>query len=186
MPESYSPELERADELPKDGIGEEDNPIPAWWWITFGITVVFALFYIPFYLFSGWSQESQYAAEVEVMTAQAEAVRAELPTTNPFRGDTAAIADGKETWTAICVACHKPDGSGLVGPSVVDPYWKYGNDDVALYETVAKGRPLGMPPWETQLGSEKIWKVLAYMETLPKSDKPGVGSPEAEAGGAGR
>jgi cytochrome c oxidase cbb3-type subunit 3 len=186
MPDAEIAELERVDDLPKDGIGEEDNPIPPWWWITFGLTVLWAVIYAPFYLFSGWSQEAQYAAEVQVMTARAEAVRAELPTTNPYRGDAAAIAEGQGTWATICVACHKPDGSGLVGPSLVDPYWKYGNDDVTLFETVAKGRPLGMPPWETQLGSEKIWKVLAYMETLPKSDKPGVGSPEAEAGGSGQ
>ena len=81
-------------------------------------------------------------------------------------------------FVTTCAACHKPDGSGLVGPSLVDPYWKYGNTDDALYETIDKGRPAGMPPWGTQLGSEKIWKVLAYMETLPQSDEPGVGAPE--------
>ena len=78
----------------------------------------------------------------------------------------------------ICVACHKPDGSGLVGPSLIDPYWKYGNSDHVLYETIDKGRPLGMPPWGAQLGSVKIWQVLAYMETLPRTEEPGMGAPE--------
>jgi cytochrome c oxidase cbb3-type subunit 3 len=85
----------------------------------------------------------------------------------------------------ICAACHKPDGSGLVGPSLVDPYWKYGSSDAELFETVAEGRPMGMPPWKSQLGSEKIWKVLAYMEMLPRSHVPGVGAPDHAAAGAG-
>ena len=34
----------------------------------------------------------------------------------------------------------------------------------SLFETIAAGRPLGMPPWAAALGTEKIWKVLAYIE----------------------
>jgi mono/diheme cytochrome c family protein len=63
----------------------------------------------------------------------------------------------------------------------VDPYWKYGHDDETLYTTVSEGRALGMPPWGPTLGSEKIWKVLAFLETMPTTDQPGVGSPEYEA-----
>ena len=57
--------------------------------------------------------------------------------------------------------------------------------DAELYRTVSEGRPLGMPPWKSQLSSDKIWKVLAYIETLPKTDEPGVGSPDFVAAGAG-
>ena len=89
----------------------------------------------------------------------------------------AAIAEGKEVFGQICAACHLADGHGLVGPSLVDPYWKYGHADADLFQTVTGGRPGGMPPWGPQLGAEKIWKVLAYVETLPKSDAPGVGAP---------
>ena len=107
-----------------------------------------------------------------------------MPDANPFRGNTAALADGQQVFTTICAACHKPDGSGLVGPSLVDPYWKYGQTDTELFVTVAKGRPGGMPAWESQLGSEKIWKVLAYLETLAKSQQPGLGAPDYTAPGA--
>ena len=34
-----------------------------------------------------------------------------------------------------------------------------------------------LPPWTPQLSNEKIWKVLAFMETLPKTSQPGVGAP---------
>jgi mono/diheme cytochrome c family protein len=39
------------------------------------------------------------------------------------------------------------------------------------------GRPAGMPAWGPQLGADKVWRVLAYLETLPKTDVPGVGAP---------
>lgn len=171
------PELARADGAPRDGIGEEDNPIPAWWWWTFFGTIVFAAFYIPYYTLSGWSQSKQWAAEVERNAARVAANAPPVPTSNPYRGDAAAIAEGKQLFDTICAACHKPDGSGLVGPSLVDPYWKYGDADATLFETVAKGRPAGMPAWESQLGTEKIWKALAYMATLPRSSEPGIGAP---------
>ena len=177
-------ELARADEARRDGIGEEDNPIPSWWWWTFFGTIVFAAFYTPYYILSGWSQETQWAAEVEVTRAALAANAPPVPTTNPYHGNAAAIGEGKQVFDTICAACHKPDASGLVGPSLVDPYWKYGNTDVALFETVTKGRPGGMPAWESQLGSEKIWKALAYLETLPKSSTPGVGAPGVGAPGA--
>jgi cytochrome c oxidase cbb3-type subunit 3 len=178
----YIPEHPRADEAVRDGIGEEDNPIPAWWWWTFLGTVVFAAFYAPYYILGGWSQEGQYAAQVE--QARAVAAAAPAPDANPFRGDAAAIAEGQQVFVQICAACHKPDASGLVGPSLVDPYWKYGNADADLYVTVAKGRPAGMPAWETQLGRDKIWKALAYLETLPHTDTPGVGAPGVAGPGA--
>jgi cytochrome c oxidase cbb3-type subunit 3 len=80
-------------------------------------------------------------------------------------------------FSQICSACHKPDASGLVGPSLVDPYWKYGHSDAELFQTVMEGRPGGMPAWGAQLGSDRVWRVLAYLETLPKSPTPGVGAP---------
>lgn len=168
-------ERPHAGEPHHDGIGEEDNAIPAWWWWSFLATVVFAAFYTPYYILGSWSQAGQYAEQV----AKAQAVAASLPkvTTNPFRGDPAALADGKQVFDTICAACHKPDASGLVGPSLVDPYWKYGHGDAELFETVSKGRPAGMPGWEAQLGADKIWKALVYLESLPKSDEPGLGAP---------
>jgi cytochrome c oxidase cbb3-type subunit 3 len=173
-----------ADE-PRDGIGEHDNPIPLWFNVTFLATIVFAIVYVPYYhVFTDWSSRGQYEAEVAAAAVAEKAARASLPSTNPYHGDAQAIADGKQTFVTICAACHKPDGSGLVGPSLVDPYWKYGHDDASLLETVMNGRPAGMPAWGQQLGTDKAWRVLAYLETLPKSEAPGVGAPGVAAPGA--
>jgi cytochrome c oxidase cbb3-type subunit III len=175
-------ELPLPDEALRDGIGEQDNKIPLWFNVCFLATIVFAIVYVPYYhLYLGWSAQGQYAAEVEAAQARATAATAGMPDRNPYKGNAAAIAEGQVTFTTICAACHRPDGSGLVGPSLVDPYWKYGSSDRERFESVSKGRPLGMPPWEAQLGTEKIWKVLAYVDTLPKSDQPGLGAPAPEA-----
>lgn len=171
-------ELERPDAASRDGIGEEDNAIPRWFNLSFLATIAIAIVYIGWYVGSGWSQRSQYEAELARAGARAEQVRASRPSENPFRGDAAAVAEGAQVWATICQVCHKPDASGLVGPSLVDPFWKYGHADAELFETVSKGRPAGMPPWGPQLGDDKIWKVLAYLETLPKRSEPGVGAPD--------
>ena len=80
------------------------------------------------------------------------------------------------------IAAGVPSSSGgvvsFVGPSLVDPYWKYGASDADRFRSVAEGRPLGMPPWLAQLGTEKIWKALAYADSLPRSEAPGVGAPD--------
>jgi cytochrome c oxidase cbb3-type subunit 3 len=161
-----------------DGIREEDNPIPSWFNLSFLGTILFAIVYVIYYMATGWTSRAQYQAEAEQAEAAAAVARAGLPTANPYHGDAAAIADGQQVFTQICAACHKPDGSGLVGPSLVDPYWKYGHSDAELYQTVMAGRPAGMPGWGAQLGSEKVWRVLAYLETLPRSQAPGVGAPD--------
>jgi cytochrome c oxidase cbb3-type subunit 3 len=187
MSEEHAPgeiaELPRADAAVRDGIGEEDHPIPLWFNVGFygliGVGILYILWYAAL---SGWSQRGQYEAELAAADARyGTPSAAAVAATNPYRGDAAAIAQGKQTFETICLACHLADGTGLVGPSLVDPYWKYGNGDAELFETVNAGRPLGMPPWGPQLGPEKIWQVLAYMETLPKRTEPGVGSPEFEA-----
>ena len=171
-------EYPRPDEAPRDGIAEDDNAIPMWFQVTFAGTIVFAIFYIPYYLFSGWSQIGQYEEQVVLAEARAAEVRASMPSANPYHDDGTAVAEGKVVFDQICAVCHQASGAGLVGPSLVDPYWKYGSDDESVFASVHDGRPLGMPPWGAQLGADKIWKVMAYMESLPKSSDPGVGAPD--------
>jgi len=174
-------ELARADEAVRDGIAEDDHPIPVWFNVSFLASIVFAVAYSLYYLLSGWSQDAQYLAQVERAEERAAMVKASLPTQNPYRRDPSAIAEGQIVFNQVCSACHKPDGTGLVGPSLVDPYWKYGHTDPDLFASVSEGRPGGMPAWGPQLGTDKIWKSLAYLETLPTSDQPGLGAPEPAA-----
>ena len=160
----------------RDGIEEEDHPIPLWFNAAWLLTWIAGAVYIVWYLaFSSWTPQAQWAAEI---AAAPKPLAAEHPVgANPFEGDPAAIADGAQTFATICMACHGPDAHGLVGPSLVDPYWKYGSSDADRFKTVMEGRPGGMPPWGPQRGADKVWKVLAYVETLPKTKEPGFGAP---------
>jgi cytochrome c oxidase cbb3-type subunit 3 len=185
---SEAPELERADTAPRDGIDEHDNPIPLWFNAGFWGSVALGVAYIVYYTLSGWSQLAQFDAEMARRAEALAAVRAAAPpapTANPFRGDAAALGEGKRVFDTICAACHLADGRGLVGPSLVDPFWRYDHDDAALFQTVSAGRPGGMPPWGAQLAPDEIWKVLAYIETLPRSEQPGVGAPGYQPGAGG-
>ena len=163
----------------RDGIGEEDNPIPFWFNVSWIATTIFGIAYMVWYLaISNWSSTGQWRSEVAAAESQAAVVRASQPATNPYTGNAAAIAEGREVFSTICIACHMADGRGLVGPSLVDPYWKYGATDADLFATVSEGRPGGMAAWAALLGNEKIWKVLAYVKTLPKTSEPGFGAPD--------
>jgi len=84
---------------------------------------------------------------------------------NPFAGDASAIKEGEKIYDRLCVDCHL-DGTGGSGPNLIDNEWKYGNTDAEIFETVAKGRPGGMPSWSGELKEEEIWKVIAYVRSM--------------------
>ena len=175
-------EFERGDDAPRDAIGEDDNPIPLWFNVGFYGLIVVGILYLLYYTLSGWSQVSQYEAEVMAFDARYAEVRAAASPMPPaVIDDVASLDAGKQTFTTICAACHKPDATGLIGPSLVDPYWKYGGTREDRFESVAKGRPGGMPAWGTQLSNDEIWQVLAYLDTFPRQSEPGVGAPAPAA-----
>lgn len=77
-----------------------------------------------------------------------------------------AISQGKLLFTAMnCVGCHAQGGGGI-GPPLLDAAWRYGSAPERIYQTIAKGRPNGMPAWETRLTSQQIWQIVAYVRTL--------------------
>ncbi|WP_312854462.1 c-type cytochrome [Paludibacterium denitrificans] len=50
---------------------------------------------------------------------------------------------GKETFTAVCSACHGPDGKGnqqLGAPNLTDNIWLYGGTEKTIIETITNGR----------------------------------------------
>jgi cytochrome c oxidase cbb3-type subunit 2 len=86
--------------------------------------------------------------------------------TNPYEGNKSAIEEGRKIFSANCAACHGSGAKGKIGPNLTLKKKKYGNSDADLYTTISKGRPGGMPEWGTTLGSDRIWKVIAFLRTL--------------------
>lgn len=81
--------------------------------------------------------------------------------TNPFAGDPAAVAEGRELYDRNCAACH---GAGLSGGFAADLSTLNYPEEV-FFRIIHEGiQPLGMPGFAA-LGSERIWKIVNYMES---------------------
>jgi cytochrome c oxidase cbb3-type subunit 3 len=80
--------------------------------------------------------------------------------------DAALAAKGKETFTAICAACHGPDGKGnpaLGAPNLTDNIWLYGGSETTIEETIRNGRNNKMPAWGEFLGEAKVHLLASYV-----------------------
>ena len=86
---------------------------------------------------------------------------------NPYEGDAAAVAQGKQLFLSMnCAYCHMFEGAGLMGPALNGHGWRYGGTPAQIYNSIHDGRPQGMPAWGTRLPADQIWKLVAYVESL--------------------
>jgi len=78
---------------------------------------------------------------------------------------------GQGQYNTFCVACHGPTGAGNVAlgaPNLMDAIWLYGDNDAALYESIANGRAGEMPAFGERLDDTQIRLLLALL-TRPAS-----------------
>lgn len=177
-----------------DGIKEYDNPLPRWWlWLFYG-TIAFAVIYSPYILLGfGPSSAEEYRQEVAAvktpaspampMAPHAEGephVAVAPPLTGPsLERNAAAIAAGKEIFTANCVPCHGPQGQGVIGPNLTDTYWLHGGKYADIVNTITVGVPdKGMISWKATLNPEKIRQVAAYVKSLKGTNPPNPKPPQ--------
>lgn len=88
---------------------------------------------------------------------------------NPYHGDEQAIGEGKRIYAQWCQACHLADGTGRIGPSLVDDQWKYPRTDTAVgqFEIIHAGGAGAMQAFGQRLSQDEILQVIAYMNQLP-------------------
>ncbi|MCB1173784.1 MAG: c-type cytochrome [Leptospiraceae bacterium] len=167
-----------------DGIAQADNRMPVWYTWSFVATMIIGVCYLGYYhVATDFQQEEEYAAtmaEYKEMFPEKEVV-VDASKGNPLAGNPEAIAAGEQTFQQICAACHKADGTGLIGPNLTDKEWLHGNSDVALFNVIMEGvsmeqvkqnPPKGpMPPHKASLGAEKVWQVIAYLQNKNKNIK---------------
>jgi cytochrome c oxidase cbb3-type subunit 3 len=159
-----------------DGIFQADNPMPEWWKLVWLLTIIFSIFYvIYFHYFSQWGQEVSYQLEVqaheEKYGKQEKMVVLSEDGSNPFRDKDESITEGQKNFQTFCAACHKADGTGLVGPNLMDEEWLHGDTDALVFENIMKGitgdrLKTGkgpMPPHENSLGAEKVYQIMAWL-----------------------
>jgi len=85
---------------------------------------------------------------------------------NPYAGNAWGVGQGKRLFTLYnCVGCHANGGGGM-GPALMDAKWIYGSDDASVFETIARGRPNGMPAFGSRITESQIWMLAAYVESM--------------------
>ncbi len=91
---------------------------------------------------------------------------------DPYRGDAQALADGKQIYETFCQACHLPDGSGRIGPSLIGDTHRYPRftTDKGMFEIVYGGATGAMQPFGKRLTQDQILRVMAYVRSLRKME----------------
>lgn len=185
-----------------DGIRELDNNLPPWWLYGFYATIIFAFVYMfKYHVFGGTTQKEEYLTEVADAQREIDIYKKNakgLLTINTVEllTEEADLAAGKSIFSANCIACHKSDGGGGIGPNLTDPYWILGGGIKNVFNTVMEGgRPgKGMISWKSDLKPEQIAQVSSFVLSLngttpaePKEpegelyvETPETGEPESE------
>jgi cytochrome c oxidase cbb3-type subunit 3 len=108
---------------------------------------------------------------------------------NRYEDNAFAVSQGKTWYRAYnCAGCHG-QGGGNIGPPLIDAKWRYGADPASIYQTIAHGRPNGMPAYGDRVPEDQIWQLVAYVRSMSgqlsstvapsRDDSLQAGKPEA-------
>jgi len=163
-----------------DGIEELDNPLPAWWFWMFAITIIWGVAYLIVYPglgnfpgLLGWTQVEQHDREVAAADEKFRAMRDRylaMPV-EEIANDPALRKMGQRIFGNNCAQCHGADAKGSYGfPNLTDGDWIWGGSPEAIKATLINGRQAAMPPWEAILGDKGIAEATAYVLSLNGRD----------------
>lgn len=163
-----------------DGITELDNPLPAWWFYMFLLSIVWAVGYLVFYPgmgnFAGvlnWTQLEQHQQRIDAAEDKYGAIRegyAALPI-EEIANDPAVRKMGKRMFQNNCAQCHGADAKGSFGfPNLTDSEWLYGSTAAAIKTSIISGRQAAMPAWRDVIGDQGVTNVTAYVQSLSSSE----------------
>jgi cytochrome c oxidase cbb3-type subunit 3 len=167
---------------------EEDNQLPNWWlWLFYGTVAFGVVYWLVYHDMHIAKHASELFADESKAASEAEAKRLASQGTvsndllEKMSKDPATVEAGKGVFMANCVACHKPDAGGLVGPNLTDPYWIHGGSPEKVYRSVHDGWvDKGMAAWAPQIGEEKVRQVVAYVITLKNTNVAGGKAPQGD------
>jgi len=171
-----------------DGIKELDNNLPPWWVYLFYACIIFAVVYlVRFEIMGADNQEMELKKEM----AQAQIDIAEYKKTAPdlmdektvtLLIDPADLAAGKAIFTTNCVACHRADAGGQIGPNLTDDQWILGGGIKNVFHTLVNGGRdgKGMISWKGTLKPKEMQEVASYVLSLKGSNPKDPKAPEGE------
>jgi cytochrome c oxidase cbb3-type subunit III len=92
---------------------------------------------------------------------------------NPYGQKPNVLSEGRRLFVWYnCYGCHGGRGGGGMGPSLRDATWLYGHKPEDIFNSIAEGRPHGMPAWGTKLPEQQIWKITAYIDSMDTEAEP--------------
>ncbi len=91
--------------------------------------------------------------------------------TNPLKGNKQSAETGAGLFSSMnCDACHGGGALGWAAPSLADGRWRYGGAEEEVFHSIYYGRPKGMPAYGGVLGTEGVWMLVTYLQSLPVPD----------------
>ncbi|MCB1705413.1 MAG: cytochrome-c oxidase, cbb3-type subunit III [Halioglobus sp.] len=159
-----------------DGIEEYDNPLPAWWFYMFVLTIVWGIGYLIIYPgmgnypgLIGWTQIGQYDEEVAAADEKYRAMRDRylaLPV-EEIAKDPAVRKMGMRMFANNCSQCHGGDARGSYGfPNLADNDWLYGGTPADIKHSIIAGRQAAMPAWGSVIGEKGVADATAYILSI--------------------
>jgi cytochrome c oxidase cbb3-type subunit 3 len=96
--------------------------------------------------------------------------------------DPASLTAGKAIFTTNCVACHRADAGGQIGPNLTDENWILGGGIKNIFHTLVNGGRdgKGMIAWKGTLKPKEMQQVASYVISLKGSNPKDPKAPEGE------
>lgn len=171
-----------------DGIRELDNKLPPWWLYGFYVTIIFGVIYLArYHIFQGADQATEFEQEMEDARLAIEEYRKtakDLVDVNTvvLLTDEVDLNAGKVIYNTTCVACHKADGGGGIGPNLADEYWILGGGIKNVFNTISEGGRAGkgMVSWKSELKPSEMAQVASYLLTFQGTTPAEPKAPEGE------
>jgi len=163
-----------------DGIEEYDNPMPAWWFWGFILSILFGIGYLIYFPglgnfpgIGGWTQVGrleQQQAQAEERFGPVFAQYREVPVDELVHNQ-AAMNMARRLYAQNCVQCHGVAGTGSLGyPDLTDNVFNWGGEAEQIRATLNNGRRAMMPGWLPVMGEDGIEAVTEYTLQLSGRD----------------
>ncbi|MEL0457172.1 cbb3-type cytochrome c oxidase N-terminal domain-containing protein [Flavobacteriaceae bacterium SZ-1-7] len=154
-----------------DGIKELDNSLPPWWLYGFYASIIFAAVYLlRYHVFDGPGQFDELESELAQAKLDLEDYKKTAKDLVDFNTvevlvDAADLKAGENIFQTNCIACHKADGGGGIGPNLTDEYWILGGGIKNVFHTISEGgrSGKGMIAWKQSLKPYEIAQVASYV-----------------------
>jgi cytochrome c oxidase cbb3-type subunit 3 len=175
MVDEHKPDTLKDEGHAFDGIQEYDNNLPRWWLWLFFLTIVWAIWYIPFY-HGGPGKVGPEALREDLAALAGERAKLNAGSVldeaglRALAGDPARLAAGAQLYAQNCVTCHGTEGLGGVGPNLRDRHWIVEPTMIGLTGVLEKGGRTGKGMQAfAHLGTDGVRNLAVFVVSLNRA-----------------